>query len=128
MREVAQEMSKERSRDLAACVKDELGWAIRFVPAAETANVSSMKSCVEASPHLGSLVGLTHAELREDRKLAAVRDHVVDLARRSLSDDLQAFGVDTGDGLAEVCPARGEYHGENEEATSRRESRHQCYV
>ena len=48
----------------AETAEDKLGWAMTFLRAAEQGRIGTMLKCQAAYPHLATLCGAPHAELR----------------------------------------------------------------
>ena len=85
-------MGKEQRHNAARTVEDKLGWSMTFLRAAE------MERCALAYGHLGTLVDHRNLNLRADGGLQSVRNHVVELARSSITDELREIERKEGDG------------------------------
>jgi exonuclease III len=91
IREVSLSMGKERKHNIAKTMEDKLGWSMTFLRAAEDTRLNVMEKCALAYPHLSTLADYRNPNLRAGGSLDAVRDHVMQLARSSITSDLKAL-------------------------------------
>jgi hypothetical protein len=71
--------------------EDRLGWTMMFLRAAEEVRVTSMEKCALAYPSLAEIVDYRNPNLRSSGDLEKVRDHAVELARDSVTEELMAL-------------------------------------
>jgi hypothetical protein len=79
-----------RGNDPPAFV-DKLGTTMQFIRAAEQVNLRVMASCVKDYPHITSIVGTPNPETRSSPAMETLRQHAVELARKSLLDEMREF-------------------------------------
>ena len=91
---VSRTMGSERCRRQAESTDDKLGWAMRFVRAAEEIRMGTMRKCVDAYPHLATLADPDNPNCRIGAGLQKVREHAVELARASVVDDMRSLHMD----------------------------------
>jgi hypothetical protein len=91
IREVSLTMGRERRHNVAQTEEDKLGWTLTFLRAAEDIRLFMMERCALAYPHLSTLVDFRNPNLRAGGGLEAVRNHAVQLARSSITNELKAL-------------------------------------
>ncbi|CAK0869911.1 unnamed protein product, partial [Prorocentrum cordatum] len=99
-RAVSDRMGAELRRQAPdpAQLDDKVGWAMRFIRAAEGRRVGAMRRCLAAYPPLADLVPDPLSEaLRSHDGLRPFRQRAVDLARGAAVADLQALNADLRD-------------------------------
>ena len=98
MWEVSVRMAEEDTIEVAHNTEDKVGWTMAFIRATEKGNLGSMQKCAKAYPVIKDLCNPDNPNLRTQPEFAAVRTHVLELARASISEDmaaLQSPGIDT---------------------------------
>ena len=87
--EVTRRMQVEAAHLRAESSDDKLGWAMRYVRAAEDIRMGAMRKCVAAYPHLATLANPDNPNVRVGAGLDKVRQHALELARTAVLDDLR---------------------------------------
>ena len=86
--EVTSAMQADMKVDVAKHADDKLGWAIRFLRAAEHSRVGAMIKCSQAYPRLAVLVKCPDPNLRLQGGLAPLRAHALGLARGAITKEI----------------------------------------
>ena len=79
----ADESAKDQTNE------DALGWTLRFIRAAERADLAGMERAARNYPHIDALVDHGNPLLREQGGLARLREWAVELARDRVLDELR---------------------------------------
>ena len=88
IRDVCKKMDNEQTEREAVSTDDKLGWAMRYIRAAEELRFGALRKCVQAYPHLISLAHPDDPNSRLGTGLQAVRQHAIELARTAVADDI----------------------------------------
>ena len=91
IREVSITMGRQMRHDAAKTKEDKLGWTMTFLRAAEEVRLKTMEKCALAYPYLTGLVKHQNPNIRANGGLDGVREHAVELARGSVTEDLAAL-------------------------------------
>ncbi len=83
--------------NVATEVDDQLGWTMRLLRAAEKGHGNTVRKCVRAYPHLGSLVNPYDPHIHSNGSLSKVRDHALELSRASILAELRRVQADEGE-------------------------------
>ena len=78
-------------RPPAQTFTDKLGATMRFIRAAERVNLRTMRLCAQEYPHISTLVDHDSPGARTQAGMASLRQHAVELARKSLMDEMRDF-------------------------------------
>ncbi|CAK0871611.1 unnamed protein product [Prorocentrum cordatum] len=93
--QVTMTMSTMTNAVAAVTTEDKLGWAMLFLRAADDMNLSKMATCAKAYPRLAALVDVGNPILRASSEMRILREHIIELARQDITDDLTALQADT---------------------------------
>ena len=101
MRAVASTMQREGNLARAETPEDKLGWTVSFVRAAENVNLHQMRLCALAYPLLATYVPVEDPNARLHARMAQIKDHALQLAKESVTTELQELQRPASDVAAE---------------------------
>ena len=78
--DVTKKMQLEANIARAESTDDKLGWTMRFIRASEEVRMITMRRCVDAYPHLGTLADPGDPNIRTGIGLDGLRQHAIELA------------------------------------------------
>ena len=78
-------------------IDDKLGWVLSFIRAAEKINLARMRACAKAYPHITHFVNPEDPEARCKCGMNDLRNHSIQLARQSITDNIEELREASGD-------------------------------
>ncbi|CAK0886943.1 unnamed protein product [Prorocentrum cordatum] len=88
MHTVAASMRREEDEAQIEGTDDELGWILSFLRAAEQVNLTRMRRCAAVCPKIAGYVQPENPEARSSPGFWQLKDFAVQLARRSLTEEI----------------------------------------
>ncbi|CAK0851772.1 unnamed protein product [Prorocentrum cordatum] len=95
MRQVTTTMNAMSQAAAAVTTEDKLGWAMSFLRAADEVNLPRTSARAQAHALLAALADAGNPTLRTSSDTRVLREHIVELARQDITDDLAALQADT---------------------------------